>query len=89
MDKEKKYKEIVDSFYEVYTPLRRRYSLRLHSSFDVFGNNMIEIWKYNGEKKVNRILKVEGDTSEECYIRATDLLEQYGKEMERSEKRVG
>lgn len=89
MDEEKKYKEIVDDFYDTYTPLRRRYSLRLHSSFDIFGNNMIEIWKYSGEKKVKRILKVEEDTSAECYIKATEILRGYREEQEKHEKRAG
>lgn len=89
MDEDKKYKKIVDDFYDTYTPLRRRYSLRLHSSFDIFGNNMIEIWKYSGEKKVKRILKVEEDTSAECYIKATEILKQYREETAKREKRAG
>lgn len=75
-----------DRFYQIYRPLQKQYELRYHMSFDIFGNDLIEIWEYEMEKKGRRICKVEEDTAEECFRRAIDYLEEYKR---RKGKRYG
>lgn len=65
------------SFCRIYRPLQKQHGLRCHECFDVFGNNMIEIWEHEGEKRGRRICKVEEETAEECLRRAIDSLEWY------------
>lgn len=78
-----------DKFYEIYRPLQKRHGLRYHMSFDLFGNNMIEIWEYVGEKKGWRICKTEAETAEECLRLAIGDLKWYEtiKEIKNKEER--
>lgn len=81
---------LIHKFYQLYRPLQKRRSLRYHMHFDVYGNNFIEIWEYEGEKKGRCICKVKEETEIECYKRAVELLESYsGKETVRNGKRAG
>lgn len=77
-----------DRFYQIYRPIQKQHGLRYHMSFDIFGNNLIEIWEYELEKKGRRICKVEEETAEECFRRAIDYLEEYKRrEGKRDEQR--
>lgn len=81
-----------DQFYKIYRPLQKQHGLRCHMSFDIFGNDLIEIWEYEREKKVRRICKVEEETAEDCFRRAIDYLEEYkrreGKKHEQRKRAV-
>lgn len=70
-------KVLEDRFHKTYRSLKKKYGLRSHESFDIFGNNLIEIWEYKGERKGRRVCKVEEETPEECLRRATGDLEWY------------
>ena len=71
-------------------PLQKSSGLRYHMHFDIYGNNLIEIWEYEGERKGRCICKVKEDTEIACYQRAIEMLESYsGKETVRHEKRAG
>lgn len=81
---------LIHKFYQIYRPLQKRNGLREHSHFDIYGNNLIEIWEYEGERKGRCICKAREDTEIACYQRAIELLESYsGKKEVRHEKRAG
>ena len=83
-------RELIHKFYQIYRPIQKSCGLREHSHFDVYGNNLIEIWEYKGERKGRCICKVKEDTEIACYQRAIEMLENYsGKETVRHEKRAG
>lgn len=73
---------LTHKFYQIYRPLQRMHSLRYHMHFDVYGNNLIEIWEYEGEQRKRRICKVKEESDIECYKRAIDELKSYGEESE-------
>ena len=35
---------LIHEYYQIYRALQKRHSLREHSHFDIYGNNLIEIW---------------------------------------------
>lgn len=81
---------LIHKFYQIYITLQKSYGLRHHMYFDVYGNNLIEIWKYKGDIKGRCICKVKEDTEIECYKRVIEMLENYsGKEIVRHERRAG
>ena len=81
---------LIHTFYQIYRPLQKSSGLRYHMHFDIYGNNLIEIWEYEGERKGRCICKVKEDTEIACYKRAIEELESYsGRETVRHEKRAG
>lgn len=89
-ENDKERRALIRKFYQIYRPLQKRRGLRCHMHFDIYGNNLIEIWEYEGERKGRCICKVKEDTEIACYQRAIDQLESYsGKETIRHEKRAG
>lgn len=42
---------LIHTFYQIYRPLQKRHSLREHSHFDIYGNNLIEIWSMRAKEK--------------------------------------
>lgn len=74
-----------------YRPLQKRYNLRLHSHFDVYGNDYIEIWEYKGDVRGSRICMVKEEGEVACYRRAIEELKNYeGNRKDReNEKRAG
>ena len=74
---------------QIYRPIQKSCGLRYHMHFDVYGNNLIEIWEYKGEKRAHCICKVKEETETDCYKRAIEMLESYkGKDTFRNEKRA-
>ena len=67
-------RELIHKFYQIYRALQKRHSLREHNHFDIYGNNLIEIWEYEGERKRRCICKVREDTEIACYQRAIEML---------------
>lgn len=91
MDDEERSKAL-NEFYQIYTPLRKAYNLRLHSHFDVYGNNFIEIWEYKGNVRGKRICMAKEEGEVACYKRATEELKSYKsdrKDRGNEEKRAG
>lgn len=83
-------RELIHKFYQVYRPLQKRHSLREHSHFDVYGNNFIEIWEQEGDRKGRYICKIKEDTEIECYQRAIEQLEAYSrKDTVKHERKAG
>ena len=81
---------LIHKFYQIYRPLQKRHSLRYHMHFDIYGNNLIEIWEYEGDRKGRCICKVKEDTEIACYQRAIEMLKSHsGKEIVENEKRAG
>ncbi|MDO4292184.1 MAG: hypothetical protein Q4C65_03025 [Eubacteriales bacterium] len=81
---------LIHKFYQIYRPLQKRHSLRYHMHFDIYGNNLIEIWEYEGDRKGRCICKVKEDTEIACYQRAIEMLKNHsGKEIVENEKRAG
>ena len=77
------------SFYEAYRELQQYDNLRLytHSSIYEKDDALIEVYRYQGEKKGERILKVTQEDEADAYEQAADqvkgLLERAKNETER------
>lgn len=85
------YSEAVKEFYRVYRPLQKKHNLRMHSRSSIYDDGFIEIWEYTGEKRGKCVCKVKEEKDVECYKRATEELQSYGREREgaRHEQRAG
>lgn len=79
---EKERKELIHEYYQIYRQLQKRHSLREHSHFDIYGNNLIEVWEYVGEKRGKCVCKVKEKNEAACYKRAIEELKNYGQERE-------
>ena len=89
-DNDRERRKLIDRFYRIYRSLQERYSLREQSHFDLCGNNSIEIWEYENNKRKRCICKVKDEEELTCYKRAIEELESYGgKERVENEKKVG
>lgn len=88
---DEEYSRVIHEFYQTYRPLQKRYNLRLHRHFDVYGNDYIEIWEYKGDVRGSRICMVKEEGEVACYRRAIEELKNYeGNRKDRSnEKRAG
>lgn len=77
------------SFYEAYRELQQYDNLRLHTHSSIYekDDTLIEIYRYQGEKKGERILKVTQEDEADAYEQAADqvkgLLERAKNETER------
>lgn len=54
---------LIHEYYQIYRALQKRHSLREHSHFDIYGNNLIEIWEYEGERSGSMRAKGKGAVS--------------------------
>ena len=83
-------RELIRKFYKIYRPLQKSSGLRYHMHFDIYGNNLIEIWEYEGEKRGRYICRVKEETETDCYKRAIEILESYNrKDTVKHEKKAG
>lgn len=77
------------NFYTLYRELQQYDNLRLHTHSSIYEKNdtLIEIYRYQGEKKGERILKVTQEDEADAYEQAADqvkgLLERAKNETER------
>lgn len=77
------------SFYTLYRELQKYDNLRLHTNSSIYEKDdaLIEIYRYQGEKKGERILKVTQEDEADAYEQAADqvkgLLERAKNETER------
>ena len=74
------YSEAVKEVYRVYRPLQKKHNLRMHSRFSIYDDGFIEIWEYIGEQRSKCVCKVKEEKDVECYKRATEELQNYGRE---------
>lgn len=68
---------LINKFYQIYRPIQKSHGLRYHMRFDIYGNNLIEIWEYAGERRGRCICKVKEETEIACYKRAIEMLISY------------
>lgn len=81
---------LINKFYQIYRPIQKSHGLRYHMHFDIYGNNLIEIWEYEGEKRGRYICRVKEETETDCYKRAIEILESYNrKDTVKHEKKAG
>ena len=89
-DSDRERRELIGRFHRIYRSLQERYSLREQSHFDLYGNNSIEIWEYENNRRKRCICKVKDEEELTCYKRAIETLESYDrKERAENEKKVG
>lgn len=65
---------IIHNFFEAYSELKKYKSVRLHTHTEK-GETLIEIDRYNGNTKVERILKVSQQDEIEAWQQATENIE--------------
>lgn len=89
-ENDKERRKLIREYCHKYMQLQKNHNLRQYSHFDMYGNNLIEIWEYEGGRKGRCICKVKEESEIACYQRAIEMLESYsGKEIVRHEKRAG
>lgn len=76
------YQKAQKEFYSLYTPLRKKYNLRLHIHFGLYEDGLIEIWEYEGEREKRLICKAAEENDTDCYKRAAEDLRFYKTLME-------
>ncbi len=80
------------SFYEAYRELQRYDNLRLHTHASIYPKDdaLIEIYRYQGDRKGERVLKVTQEDEVDAYEQAADqvrsMLQQI-KQKEETERR--
>lgn len=77
-ENDKERSELIHKYYQIYRELQTRHSLREHSHSDIYGNNFIKIWEYEGEVRKRCICNVKEESETECYKRAIEILISYG-----------
>lgn len=94
-ENDKERSELIRTFYQIYRPIQKSHGLRYHMHFDIYNNNFIEIWEYEGERRGRCICKVKEETETACYKRAIEILISYGgkgdhaKYEQKAEQRAG
>lgn len=71
------FEEAVNKFHDIYDKVRKKYNLRLHTKFNIYGEGFIEIYEYDGEKRGRCVVKINEEDEAECYLRAAAALEMY------------
>lgn len=79
---EEERRELIKKFYRIYRPLQKKYNLRMHSHFSIYDDGRIKIWEYTGEVQGRCICTVKEREEINCYKRAIEELESYGKSRE-------
>lgn len=70
-------KALIHKYYQTYRRLKERYNLRLYSHFDIYNNNFIEVWEYEGGREVRCICNVKAESETMCYMKAIEELKNY------------
>ena len=86
-------KELQDRFYKLLLALTKKYGLRYHMHFTIYGHeeDYIKVWEYHGETQGKCICNIheKGEGKEaECYRWAVYELTYYQKQREKTEKRM-
>lgn len=77
----------IHRFYTLYRELQKYDNLRLHTHSSIYDDTLIEAYRYRGEKKDERVLRVTQENEADAYEQAADqvksLLERAKNEEER------
>ena len=80
----------INRFYALYRALQKYDNLRLHTHSSIYDDTLIEAYRYHGEKKGERVLKVTQENDADAYEQAADqvrsMLQQI-KQKEETERR--
>ena len=87
-ESEKERRALIHEYYQIYSPLQKRYGLKEHSHFDIYGNNSIEIREYGSGRTGTSICEIREDDEVTCYKRAIEILENYRRLKEESEEKT-
>lgn len=68
---------VIKQFYELYRRLQRQHNFRMHSRFSIYDDGLIEIWEYEGDKRVRNVCKAKEEKEVDCYKRAIETLVNY------------
>ena len=77
MENEEERRKALREFYSIYRRLQKKKSLRLHSSFSIYDDGLIEIWEHQGDRRTRNVCKIKEESETECYKRATEALISY------------
>lgn len=74
MTEDERRKIALNNFYETYRELQRYDNLRLHTHASVYPKDdaLIEIYRYQGDRKGERVLKVTQEDEVDAYEQAAD-----------------
>lgn len=65
----------IHKFYKVYRELQKYDNLRLHTHESIYDDTLIEAYRYNGEQKGKRVLRVTQENTADAYEQAADQVE--------------
>ena len=80
----------IHDFYKVYRELQKYDNLRLHTRESIYDEALIEVYRYHGEKKDERVIRITQEDAATTYIQATDQVRsllQQAKERRAAERR--
>lgn len=64
----------IHKFYEVYRELQKYDNLRMHMNESIYDDTLIEVYRYHGSSKGERVLKVTQESTAEAYEQAAEQL---------------
>lgn len=65
----------IHKFYRVYRELQKYDTLRLHTHESIYDDTLIEAYRYHGEKKGEKVLRVTQENTADAYEQAADQVE--------------
>lgn len=71
MSEDKRRKAAIHSFYKAYRELQQYARLRLHTRTESTGETLIECYRYNGEVKAERVIRISDEDEVAAYEKAT------------------
>ena len=86
MAEDKRRTEAIDSFYEAYRELQQYDSVRMHSRTGLWEDTLIEITRYYGERKGERILRVTQEDEAAAYEQAADQVKKMLEQIKQDRK---
>ncbi len=69
---------LMHEFQQTYERMKKKRPIEERRHFDVYGNNVIEVWEYKNGKK-RSICRVREDGEAECYRKALEIMKLYNK----------
>lgn len=76
---DEEYRKVINEFYTIYRTLQKQHNLRMRSHASIYDDAYIEIYKYNGDIRGERICYIKEEEEIECYRKATEQLRTYSK----------
>ena len=75
MTEEERRATAIHKFYNAYRELQQYEDLRLHTHEGIYDDALIEVYRYHGEKKGERVLRVTQEDTARAYEQAAELVE--------------